>query len=338
MLDDFWILIANLFLIIIESLYGFILRFKSAVTGIRFKDMDKDGVKEENNGVEKRQEETIFKNLRDYLNLSFKNRYSYDDLDGDEIRDDLLFNTLTNRISIKKIRLDSSFVKPLLFLSILLFLIISYFFSFETGLLSILIVYIVIYFIKHFEDIQKKNKYLQISKELPFVLRHMATELRSGKGLNDTLISIVDSDYTVLSGEFNRLIQEVKYGKSFDDALIDMGDRINSKGFRRVVFQIISANKVGANLSNSLSIIAEDISFDMRIKFKDYAQKLNGFIMIYSFLLILAPVVLLVMLVGASTVLGDVFPSNVLYMIYCLFFPMIILFMAFLVKKLEPKI
>ena len=166
----------------------------------------------------------------------------------------------------------------------------------------------------------------------------MATELRSGKGLNDTLISIVNSDYTILSGEFNRLIQEVKYGKSFDDALIDMGDRINSKGFRRVVFQIISANKVGANLSNSLSIIAEDISFDMRIKFKDYAQKLNGFIMIYSFLLILAPVVLLVMLVGASTVLGDVFPSNVLYMIYCLFFPMIILFMAFLVKKLEPKI
>lgn len=338
MLDDFWILIANLFLIIIESLYGFILRFKSVVTGIRFKDMDKDGVKEENNGVEKRHDGTIFKNLRDYLNLSFKNRYSYDELDGDEIRDDLLFNTLTNRISVKKIRLDSSFVKPLLFLSILLFLIISYFFSFETGLVSILIVYTVIYFIKHFEDIQKKNKYLQISKELPFVLRHMATELRSGKGLNDTLISIVNSDYTVLSGEFNRLIQEVKYGKSFDDALIDMGDRINSKGFRRVVFQIISANKVGANLSNSLSIIAEDISFDMRIKFKDYAQKLNGFIMIYSFLLILAPVVLLIMLIGASTVLGDVFPSNVLYLIYCLLFPMIILFMAFLVKKLEPKI
>ena len=338
MLDGFWILIADLFLIIIESLYKFMLGFKSAVTGIKFKEINKDNIKDENNGVGKRQGDNVFKNLRDYLNLSFKNRYSYDDLDGDEIRNDLLFNTLTDRISIKKIRLDSSFVKSLLLLSIILFFIISYFFSLELGLLSILIVYIVIYFIKHFEDIQKKNKYLQISKELPFVLRHMATELRSGKGLNDTLISIVDSDYTVLSGEFNRLIQEVKYGKSFDDALIDMGDRINSKGFRRVVFQIISANKVGANLSNSLYVIAEDISFDMRIKFKDYAQKLNGFIMIYSFLLILAPVVLLIMLIGASTVLGDVFPSNVLYLIYCLLFPMIILFMAFLVKKLEPKI
>ena len=338
MLDGFWILIADLFLIIIESLYKFMSGFKSAVTGIKFKEINKDNIKDENNGVGKRQGDNVFKNLRDYLNLSFKNRYSYDDLDGDEIRNDLLFNTLTDRISIKKIRLDSSFVKSLLLLSIILFFIISYFFSLELGLVSILIVYIAIYFINHFEDIQKKNKYLQISKELPFVLRHMATELRSGKGLNDTLISIVDSDYTVLSGEFNRLIQEVKYGKSFDDALIDMGDRINSKGFRRVVFQIISANKVGANLSNSLSIIAEDISFDMRIKFKDYAQKLNGFIMIYSFLLILAPVVLLMMLIGASTVLGDVFPSNVLYLIYCLLFPMIILFMAFLVKKLEPKI
>ena len=186
MLDGFWILIADLFLIIIESLYKFMLGFKSAVTGIKFKEINKDNIKDENNGVGKRQGDNVFKNLRDYLNLSFKNRYSYDDLDGDEIRDDLLFNTLTDRISIKKIRLDSSFVKSLLLLSIILFFIISYFFSLELGLVSILIVYIAIYFINHFEDIQKKNKYLQISKELPFVLRHMATELRSGKGLNDT--------------------------------------------------------------------------------------------------------------------------------------------------------
>ena len=53
---------------------------------------------------------------------------------------------------------------------------------------------------------------------------------------------------------------------------------------------------------------------------------------------ILAPVILLIMLMAASTVMGDIIPSNVIMVMYVVLFPMIVVFMGLLIKKLEPEI
>lgn len=65
-----------------------------------------------------------------------------------------------------------------------------------------------------------------------------------------------------------------------------MGKRVNSVGLSRAIQQIIGTLRVGGNLANNLNIIAEDISFDLNMKFKEYSQKLNSFILIYTFLAI----------------------------------------------------
>ncbi|MBO7444218.1 MAG: hypothetical protein J6T69_05320 [Methanobrevibacter sp.] len=96
--------------------------------------------------------------------------------------------------------------------------------------------------------------------------------------------------------------------------------------------------RIGANLSSSLSIIAEDVNFDMRMKLKEYSEKLNAFIMIYTFLAILGPVILLTMLLAASVVIGDLVPGDLILVLYSVFFPMIIVFLGVTIKKLEPKI
>ena len=82
----------------------------------------------------------------------------------------------------------------------------------------------------------------------------------------------------------------------------------------------------------------KDITFDMQIKLKEYSQKLNSFILIYTFIAILTPVISLIMLMAGSTVLGDVISSGLLFVIYGLFFPSIVIFMGVFIKKLEPKI
>jgi flagellar protein FlaJ len=74
------------------------------------------------------------------------------------------------------------------------------------------------------------------------------------------------------------------------------------------------------------------------MKLKEYSQKLNAFIMIYTFLAILAPVIVLTLLLAASIVMGDVVPANLILVLYGLFFPMIIVFLGFLIKKMEPKV
>jgi flagellar protein FlaJ len=117
-----------------------------------------------------------------------------------------------------------------------------------------------------------------------------------------------------------------------------MSERIKSEGLTRAIQQIVGTLRVGGNLAYSLDIIAKDISFEMQIKLKEYSQKLNSFILIYTFIAILAPVISLIMLMAGSTVMGDVISSNMLMLIYSVFFPMIVMFMGVFIKRLEPKI
>ncbi|MBQ6344889.1 MAG: type II secretion system F family protein [Methanobrevibacter sp.] len=190
----------------------------------------------------------------------------------------------------------------------------------------------------YYPKIKEQKGYSDLNQELPYALRHMGIELKSGKGLHDTLLTIRDADYGTFSKEINRVLEEVKYGKSTESSLLEMSKRVKSEGLSRAIHQIIGTLRVGGNLAGSLDIIAKDISFEMQIKLKEYSQKLNSFILIYTFIAILAPVISLIMLMASSTVMGDVISSNLLLLIYSVFFPMIVMFMGVFIKKLEPKI
>ena len=221
---------------------------------------------------------------------------------------------------------------------ILLFILLLFIMPFEIALMYLVIVGMFYVFLIYYPKIKEHESYSDLNQELPYALRHMGIELKSGKGLHDTLLTIKDADYGTFSKEINRVLEEVKFGKSTEDSLLEMSKRIESDGLSRAVHQIVGTLRVGGNLANSLEIIAKDISFEMQIKLKEYSQKLNSFILIYTFIAILAPVISLIMLMASSTVMGDIISSNLLFLIYCAFFPMIVLFMGIFIKKLEPKI
>ncbi|MCR4335722.1 MAG: type II secretion system F family protein [archaeon] len=138
-----------------------------------------------------------------------------------------------------------------------------------------------------------------VSVELPFALRHMSTELKAGIGLYKTLQTIATSDYGILSEEFSRTISEIEEGTDTKDALRHFALRTQSKALRSALFHIIRALKTGGNLSEIMNTIAEDVSFDMRVKIRDFAEKMNFFGVIYIFIAIVAPV--FVAIIGAVT-------------------------------------
>ena len=221
---------------------------------------------------------------------------------------------------------------------IIIFIMISCFISLELGGIYLVITAMIYVFTTNYPQIKEKNSYSDLNQELPYALRHMGIELKSGKGLHDTLITVKNADYGSLSREFNRVLEEVKYGKPTEESLLEMSRRVKSEGLSRTIHQIIGTLRVGGNLANSLNIIAKDISFETQIKLKEYSQKLNSFILIYTFIAILAPVVILIMLMASSTVMGDIVSGNLLLIIYSLFFPTVVVFMGVVIKKLEPKI
>jgi len=267
----------------------------------------------------------IFKN-KNNINNNYKNsneKYSLNNT---------FFLTIKEKIDIK-------IAIPLIIVILAIVAVLSYIFlGFEIVLAIILIGLIVFFLIFYFPKMEEKKRYSEISKELPYALRHMVTELKSGKGLHDTLNSIATHDYGALSEEFSRVLEEIKYGENTENSLMNMSKRVSSNGLDRAVQQIIGTLRTGGNLSNTLNIIAEDITYDLQMKLKDYSQKLNAFIMFYTFLAILGPVILLIMLMAASTVMGDIVPSEVVLIMYVFFFPMIVVFMGLMIKRLEPNL
>ena len=228
--------------------------------------------------------------------------------------------------------------KKTIILLIVVLVLITYLTSFEIGGIYLVLVTMTYTFLIYYPQIKEKNSYSDLNQELPYALRHMSIELKSGKGLHDTMLTIKNSNYGSLSKEFTRVLEEIKFGKQTEESLQEMSHRVNSEGLSRTIHQIIGTLRVGGNLANSLDIIAKDISFETQIKLKEYSQKLNSFILIYTFIAILAPVIILIMLMAGSTVMGDVISGNLLILVYSLFFPLVVMMMGITIKKLEPKI
>ncbi len=211
-------------------------------------------------------------------------------------------------------------------------------FGIEIGLALMLVILFMSIVLIFLPNLQKGSRSAEASRELPYALRQMATELKAGLGLHDSMRSVAMSGYGTLSEEFARTLEEIKYGETTENALIDMSERIQSDGLKRAVYQITRTLTSGGDLSKTLNVIAEDIAYELRMKLKDYSQKLNSFTMIYMFVAILGPVIFMIMLIAASTVMGAVLPPIALLAMYLFLFPMIVGFMAFMIKRLEPKL
>lgn len=292
----------------------------------------------------------ILSSINFFKNISFKNINVSEENNKNKI-DTSIFYKLNFNIDDKpqkkketpldKIRdylLEYMLNKNVIFFLILILVLLMCLTPLElVGIYLVLIVMLYV-FIFYYPQIKDEKGYSDLNQELPYALRHMTIELKSGKGLHDCLKTIRNANYGSLSKEFTRALEEVKFGKSTEDSLLEMSHRVKSDGLSRAVQQIIGTLRVGGNLASSLEIIAQDISFDMQIKLKEYSQRLNSFILIYTFVAILAPVISLIMLMAGSTVMGDVISSEILLLMYAVFFPLIVVFMGIFIKKLEPKI
>ncbi|MFQ5815966.1 MAG: type II secretion system F family protein [Candidatus Hydrothermarchaeaceae archaeon] len=183
-----------------------------------------------------------------------------------------------------------------------------------------------------------KGRSDSFSRELPFALRHMSTQLTSGSGLLETMRSVSRSDYGVLSEEFKRAILEIERGATIEEAYERMNLRIESPGLKKASRQITSTLRTGGNLANTLKIIAEEVSNEMRMKLKDFIQVLNTFTLMYMFIVVVAPVLITTMVIAMGIAMkGLPLPADVMWLLYAAFLG-ISIYMSVMVKRFEPKV
>ncbi|MDD6236050.1 MAG: type II secretion system F family protein [Clostridiales bacterium] len=94
----------------------------------------------------------------------------------------------------------------------------------------------------------------------------MSNCLRSGLSLQQAMVSISKEMPEPISKEFSRVLREIKYGSTIEDALNGLVARIKSKDLELMVSAILIQRQVGGNLSEILNNISSTILSRIKIQ------------------------------------------------------------------------
>ncbi len=176
----------------------------------------------------------------------------------------------------------------------------------------------------------------KINRELPFALRQLATQVKAGVSFHKALNSIVNSKYGPISEEFRRVLLDIERGSSTEQALLKLAARTKSRGLKKAIVQILRALKSGGNLSETITAIADDVSFELRMKVRDFTEKLNFISVIYIMIGVVGPVVLVILSsIAQLPLLGGNFPFEYIVIAF-MGITIVMLMLLFIIKRMEP--
>ena len=113
------------------------------------------------------------------------------------------------------------------------------------------------------------ERYVQkFNEQLTDALGTMSNALRAGFSISQAFESVAEADLHPISDEFSLLLQQLRVGMSFDDALASLQKRIGSDDLTLVVTAIDIARRTGGNLTEIFDSISETIRGRMRIERK----------------------------------------------------------------------
>ena len=206
-----------------------------------------------------------------------------------------------------------------------------------------LLIFSIFYAIKYPSSVSKKRA-KQIDSNLPFALRHMATLLRAGMSLYKVIKTVAVADYGVLSQELTKTIMEVEEGADVKDALRALSLRTKSFALKNAISHLLRAMKSGGNLSESMTQIADDVSYQILANINTFSGKMNFFGVIYIFVGIVLPVMFAILSGIRNAPLGGLsffqalpLTPLVISITFLVIFPIILLGMLMYIKAIKPN-
>jgi tight adherence protein C len=140
----------------------------------------------------------------------------------------------------------------------------------------------------------------QILETLPDALDLLTISVEAGLGFDAALVKVTEKLKGALSEEFKRAASEQRVGKSRQEALRGITDRVEQKELANFISAIIQADQLGVSMSKVLRIQSEQMRTERRQRAEEKAAKAPILIMLPTigcifpslFIVILAPAAL----------------------------------------------
>lgn len=132
-----------------------------------------------------------------------------------------------------------------------------------TGLLALLL-----FLAADFVFVQRRisRRLNNFQRQLADCLSLVANSLRAGFSFLQTMEIISREMEPPMSTEFERVMRDTSLGKSLDEALHDMDERVGSADFSLVVTAVLIQQQIGGNLATILDTIRSTITERIRIR------------------------------------------------------------------------
>lgn len=178
-----------------------------------------------------------------------------------------------------------------------LFLFLFLLFTNDKGyFLGPVVAFLFYYYVEHiYLDGMIRKRASKLDYEALFFFQVLTLSLESGKDLKGAIELTVKNIDSTVSREFKKTVEEVDYGKSLNEALVDMKKRIPSETIRSVIVNITQSNIQGNNIIDSLNSQIEYIRNKKLLEIKGTINKMPLKISILSVLFII-PIVLFLLL------------------------------------------
>jgi len=137
-------------------------------------------------------------------------------------------------------------------------------------------------------DIEINKRAREIDRDVLFAGRFLLVKLNSGKPLINSIIDASNS-YGVASKYFKEIVRDIDLGTPMEDALHNAYKNTPSKKFKKILFQINNALRIGVDVSVPLESTLEEIAQDQLIEIQRYGKKLNSLTMFYMLIAIVVP-------------------------------------------------
>jgi len=94
---------------------------------------------------------------------------------------------------------------------------------------------------------------------LPDLLITIAASLKAGHSFKQGLQAVVDEGHPPANQEFHRVLTEASLGRSIDDALLEMAERMASKNFEFAITAVTIQRQAGGSLATLFDMVADTV-------------------------------------------------------------------------------
>lgn len=181
------------------------------------------------------------------------------------------------------------------------------------------------------------RKTRDLEKNLLFALRHLLIQVKSGVPLFDSLVSVSNGDYGLITEEFKSCTKKISTGVSETAALEELIFKNPSLHFRRIIWQITNAIRTGADLGDTLENIVQNLSDEQKVAIRRYGSQLNPLAMMYMLTAVIMPSLGITFLILLSSFSG-IPVSQVLFWVILAVLAVFQFFFIGIVKNRRPAI